>query len=117
MNYKAFRSVVKTAKQKFFNDHIVEVSESNKHSWDLMGWVKEHKNPPCKAIQFNGQLCHNMALWDALNNTYNSVADRPVDLSILSELQQELSGLRSQIWSSSKCWMRAHPTPPQVPTT
>jgi hypothetical protein len=55
-----------------------------------MEWVKERKNPPCEAIQFNGQSCHDMdALWDALHNTYNSAADRPVDLSILNELRQE----------------------------
>jgi hypothetical protein len=55
-----------------------------------MEWVKERKNPPCEAIQFNGQPSHDMdALWDALHNTYNSGADRPVDLSILNELHQE----------------------------
>jgi hypothetical protein len=89
-NYKVFRSVVKAAKRKFFNDCITEVSKSNKRPWDLMEWVKERKNPPCEAIQFNGQPCHDMdALWDALHNTYNSMANRPVDLSILNELHQE----------------------------
>jgi hypothetical protein len=89
-DYKVFRSVVKAAKRKFFDDHITEVSESNKCLWDLMEWVKERKNPPCEAIQFNSQPCHDMdTLWDALHNTYNSVANRLVNLSILNKLHQE----------------------------
>ena len=87
-NYKAFRSAVKTAKRKFFDERIEEIAGANKRPWDLMDWVKERKNPPCEAIQFNGQPCHDMdALWDALHNTYNSAANRPVDLSILDDWQ------------------------------
>ncbi|KAJ2911543.1 hypothetical protein MD484_g8870, partial [Candolleomyces efflorescens] len=85
--HKAFRSTVKATKRKFFDARIEEISETNKRPWDLMEWVKERKNPPCEAIQFNGRPCHDMdALWTALHSTYNSAADRPVDLTILDEL-------------------------------
>ncbi|KAJ2911570.1 hypothetical protein MD484_g8847, partial [Candolleomyces efflorescens] len=88
--HKAFRSTVKAAKRKFFDARIEEISGTNKRPWDLMDWVKERKNPPCEAIQFNGQPCHDMdALWTALHSTYNSAANRPVDLSILDELPNE----------------------------
>ncbi|KAF6742069.1 hypothetical protein DFP72DRAFT_831616, partial [Ephemerocybe angulata] len=80
----------KAAKRKFFDARIKEVAETNKHPWDLMAWVKERKNPPCKAIQFNGQPCHELSdLWDALHNTYNATSDRVVDVSILNKLPQE----------------------------
>jgi hypothetical protein len=55
-----------------------------------MAWVKERKNPPCEAIQFNGQPCHELGdLWDALHNTYNSASDREVDFTMLDELLEE----------------------------
>ncbi|RXW14774.1 hypothetical protein EST38_g11077 [Candolleomyces aberdarensis] len=79
-NHKAFRSAVKAAKREFFDERIEEIATTNKHPWDLMDWVKEHKNPPCEAIQFNGEPCHELGdLWDALHNTYNATSDRPVD--------------------------------------
>ncbi|KAF5320635.1 hypothetical protein D9611_013769 [Ephemerocybe angulata] len=88
--YKALRTATKAAKRMFFDARIKEVAETNKRPWDLMAWVKERKNPPCEAIQFNGQPCHELSdLWDALHNTYNAASDRAVDVSILNELPQE----------------------------
>ena len=53
---------------------IKDISETDKRPWDLMDWVKERKNPPCEAIQYNGQPCHNLdQLWGALHGTYNAV--------------------------------------------
>ncbi|KAJ2926390.1 hypothetical protein H1R20_g10713, partial [Candolleomyces eurysporus] len=90
-NHKAFRSAVKAAKREFFDKWIEEVATANKHPWDLMEWVKERKNPPCEAIQFEGRPCHNLGdLWNALHSTYNAASDRPVDVSILEELPDEL---------------------------
>ncbi|RXW14340.1 hypothetical protein EST38_g11511, partial [Candolleomyces aberdarensis] len=89
-NHKAFRSAVKAAKRTFFDERIEEIATTNKRPWDLMDWVKERKNPPCEAIQFNGQPCHELNdLWDALHNTYNAASDRPVDLSMLDDLPDE----------------------------
>ena len=52
-----------------------------------MEWVKQRKLPACKAIQYNGQPCHQMSeLWDALYNTYNLASGRGVDLSVLDLL-------------------------------
>ncbi|KAJ2921827.1 hypothetical protein H1R20_g15264, partial [Candolleomyces eurysporus] len=89
-NHKAFRSAVKATKREFFDKRIEEVATTNKLPWDLMEWVKERKNPPCEAIQFEGQLCHNLGnLWNALHSTYNAASDHPVDVSILKELPDE----------------------------
>ncbi|RXW14702.1 hypothetical protein EST38_g11150 [Candolleomyces aberdarensis] len=44
------------------------------------------QEPPCEAIQFNGEPCHELGdLWDALHKTYNAASDRPVDTAILDE--------------------------------
>ncbi|RXW11212.1 hypothetical protein EST38_g14643 [Candolleomyces aberdarensis] len=89
-NHKVFRSAVKAAKREFFDDRIEEIATTNKRPWDLMDWVKERKNPPCEAIQFNGEPCHELDdLWDALHNTYNATSDGPVDTAILNELPTE----------------------------
>jgi hypothetical protein len=89
-DYKAFRNVVKKTKHEFFDKHIKEIATTNKCPWDLMDWVRERKNPLCKAIQFNGEPCHNMdTLWDALHNTYNAASNRPVDTSIFDDLPEE----------------------------
>ncbi|KAJ2923473.1 hypothetical protein H1R20_g13621, partial [Candolleomyces eurysporus] len=89
-NHKAFRSAVKAAKREFFDKRIGEVATTNKRPWDLMEWVKERRNPPCEAIQFEGRPCHNLGdLWNALHSTYNAASDRPVDVSILEGLLDE----------------------------
>ncbi|KAJ2936696.1 hypothetical protein H1R20_g404, partial [Candolleomyces eurysporus] len=89
-NHKAFRSAVKAAKREFFDKRIKEVATTNKRPWDLMEWVKKRKSPPCKAIQFEGWLCHNLGdLWNTLHSTYNTASDRPVDVSVLEELPDE----------------------------
>jgi hypothetical protein len=81
---------LKETKRKFFDDRIKDIAETKKRPWDLMDWVKERKNPPCEAIQFNGQPCHELPqLWDALHGTYNAANDRPVDTSILDDLPDE----------------------------
>ena len=86
-NWWNFKQTVKSAKRAFFDDRISKIANSNKRPWDLMDWVKEHKNPPCEAIQFNGAPCHDMpSLWEALHSTYNSASDREVDLSVVEEV-------------------------------
>ncbi|KAJ2921337.1 hypothetical protein H1R20_g15757, partial [Candolleomyces eurysporus] len=89
-NHKAFRSAVKAAKREFFDKRIEEVVTTNKRPWDLIEWVKEHKNPLCEAIQFEGRPCHKLDnLWDALHSTYNTASDRPVDMSVSDRLEDE----------------------------
>ncbi|TEB14657.1 hypothetical protein FA13DRAFT_1651748, partial [Coprinellus micaceus] len=74
-----FRRTVKTTRRDFFDERIKEIAETNKRPWDLMDWVKERKNPPCEAIHYNGEPCHDLdKLWDALHGTYNAANDRPV---------------------------------------
>ena len=86
----AFRKATKAAKREFFDDRIKDISETNMRPWDLMDWVKERKNPPCEAIQYNGQPCHELSkLWEALHGIYNAANDREVDPSFLDELPNE----------------------------
>ncbi|KAJ3520538.1 hypothetical protein NMY22_g12711 [Coprinellus aureogranulatus] len=70
---RAFRSAVRAAKREFFDEKVTEISIDHKRPWDLMAWIQERKNPPCEAIQFNGQPCHTTdQLWQALHGTYNA---------------------------------------------
>ena len=72
----AFRRLVKKTRREFFDERIKDISETDKRPWDLMDWVKERKNPPCEAIQYDGQPCHNLdQLWGALHSTYNAAND------------------------------------------
>ncbi|KAJ3502935.1 hypothetical protein NMY22_g18421 [Coprinellus aureogranulatus] len=84
---RAFRAAVRAAKREFFDKKVTEISIDHKRTWDLMAWIQERKNPPCEAIQFNGQPCHTTdQLWQVLHATYNAANNRPVDLSILDDL-------------------------------
>ena len=72
----AFRRLVKKTRRDFFDERIKDISETDKRPWDLMDWVKECKNPPCEAIQHNGQPCHNLnQFWGALHGTYHVAND------------------------------------------
>ncbi len=55
-----------------------------------MEWVKQRKNPPCEAIQKDGEPCHDLEqLWDALHSTYNAASGRQCDVSMLDDLPDE----------------------------
>jgi hypothetical protein len=85
--WKSFRHTTCKAKRVFFDAHIEEISKTNMHLWDLMEWVKQHKLPACKAIQYQGQPCHTLeSLWDALHGTYNAASRWQVDLTALDDL-------------------------------
>ena len=66
----------------------------------VCGWIKERKNPPSEAIQFNGEPCHELGqLWGALHGTYNAANDRPIDTSVL-ELLEDLDVQEWPVFSS-----------------
>ncbi|CAA7264613.1 unnamed protein product [Cyclocybe aegerita] len=66
------------------------MATSHKCPWDLMEWVKQHKLPPCEAIQNGDQPCHDMDnLWDALHGMYNLASGREYNASVLDELSDE----------------------------
>ncbi|KAF5309956.1 hypothetical protein D9619_010444 [Psilocybe cf. subviscida] len=82
-----FRQTVKEAKRMFFDAQIAEIAVKSKRPWDLMNWVQQRKLPPCEAIQYQGQPCHEMsALWDALHGTYNAACGRACDMTVLDPL-------------------------------
>ncbi|KAF5318521.1 hypothetical protein D9619_010814 [Psilocybe cf. subviscida] len=82
-----FRRTVKEAKRVFFDAQIAEIAVKSKRPWDLMNWVQQRKLPPCEAIQYQGQPCHEMsALWDALHGTYNAASGRACDMTVLDPL-------------------------------
>jgi hypothetical protein len=85
--WKSFHCATRKAKRVFFDACIEEISETNLHPWDLMEWVKQHKLPACKVIQYQGQPCHTLeSLWDALHGTYNAAFGWQVDLTTLDDL-------------------------------
>ncbi|KAF5319438.1 hypothetical protein D9619_008864 [Psilocybe cf. subviscida] len=86
-DWAQFRRTVKQAKRTFFDAQIAEIAVKSKRPWDLMNWVQQRKLPPCEAIQYQGQPCHDMSvLWDALHGTYNAASGRACDMSVLDPL-------------------------------
>ncbi|KAF5309953.1 hypothetical protein D9619_010447 [Psilocybe cf. subviscida] len=86
-DWAQFRRTAKEAKHVFFDAQIAEIAVKSKHPWDLMNWVQQRKLPPCEAIQYQGQPCHEMsALWDALHGTYNAASGRACDMIVLDPL-------------------------------
>ncbi len=89
-DWSAFRRAVREAKRDFFAERMQEVAVTNMRLWDLMEWVKQRKNPPCEAIQKDGEPCHDLEqLWDALHSTYNAASGRQCDVSMLDDLPDE----------------------------
>ncbi len=89
-DWSAFRRAVREAKRNFFAERIQEVAVTNMRPWDLMEWVKQRKNPPCEAIQRDGEPCHDLEqLWDALHSSYNAASGRQCDVSMLDDLPDE----------------------------
>ena len=110
-DWSSFRRAVRAAKRDFFAERIQEVAITNMRPWDLMEWVKQRKNPPCEAIQHNGQPCHDLPqLWDALHSTYNSATGRVVDLSILDPLpRRPVREWRCEAALHRRCWRLLDP--------
>ena len=53
----AFRKVAHSAKCKFFNDKIEEISHTKLRPWDLMSWTKPRKQDAVEAILHKGLPC------------------------------------------------------------
>ncbi|KAF5312402.1 hypothetical protein D9619_003298 [Psilocybe cf. subviscida] len=86
-DWAQFRQTVKQAKHTFFDAQIAEIAVKSKRPWDLMNWVQQRKLPPCEAIQYQGQPCHNMSvLWDTLHSTYNAASGHVCDMTVLDPL-------------------------------
>ncbi|KAF5314437.1 hypothetical protein D9619_011854 [Psilocybe cf. subviscida] len=116
-----FRRTVKEAKCMFFNAQIAEIAVKSKRRWNLMNWVQQHKLPLCKAIQYQGQPCHEMsALWDALHGTYNAASGRVCDMTVLDPLPNAPTrgwapfSLQELNDSLSSCSNRSAPGPDHI---
>jgi hypothetical protein len=78
-NWFAFRNTTRCIKRAFFNEKIEEIATLNRQPWDLMSWVKARKLPAVDTIHHEDSPCEMPAqLWNGLQSTYNSAADRPV---------------------------------------
>jgi len=88
-HWKEFKSVVHTAKRKFFDGKIHEIASSNKRPWDLMNWVKKKSLPVIESILYENCLCNTLPdLWNTLHNSYNLAENRPVNTRFLNKLPQ-----------------------------
>jgi len=86
-DWKSFKARIRKAKRQFFEDKIHEITSSNKRPWDLMSWVKKRALPAIETITYEGQPCNTLpSLWNALHNSYNSAANRPVNTDILNHV-------------------------------
>ena len=71
------RKVMRSAKRRFFDDKIEEISHSNKRPWDLMSWTKPRKQDAIEAILHNDSPCLTMKdTWNAFQETFNSAHSR-----------------------------------------
>jgi hypothetical protein len=82
-NWFAFRNTTRGVKRAFFDEKIEEIASLNHRPWDLMSWVKARKLPAVDMIRYEGSPCETPAqLWNGLQSTYNSAADRPISAAI-----------------------------------
>ena len=52
-----------------------------------MNWVKKHKLPAIKALQYNSQLCIEINdLWQALYQTFNLAQNCQINPNLLDEI-------------------------------
>jgi len=85
--WKTFKSNIREAKQKFFDEKILKIATSNKRPWDLMNWVKKRTLPAIETITYEKRPCNMLlSLWNALYCSYNSATNQLVNLTIFNNL-------------------------------
>jgi len=89
-DYCNFRQATKQAKHVFFDRCVSEIAKTNSRPWDLMGWIQQHKLPPCEAIHYHNKPCHTLDdLWGALHRMYNSASGREFNTLALDALPSQ----------------------------
>jgi hypothetical protein len=82
-NWSAFRNTTRHIKRTFFDEKFEEITTLNHRPWDLMSWVKARKLPAVDTICYDDSPCEMPTqLWNGLQSTYNSVADRFMSATI-----------------------------------
>ena len=72
-----FRNVARSAKRKFFDDKIEEISHTKLRPWDLMSWTKPRKQDAVEAILHKGSPCLTTEdTWNAFQDTFNAAHSR-----------------------------------------
>ena len=75
--WRILRSIVKKTKCVFFDN---EIAEKNSSPWKLINWVKKHKPPAIKAIQYNSWPYLKLDnLWQTLHSLFNSAQNCQVN--------------------------------------
>jgi hypothetical protein len=85
-DWSSYRRIMRAAKRDFFDKWINKVATTNHQVWDLTAWTRKCHLPSFEAISYWGLPCNDLeSLWDALDGTYNSASNRPVDLVVVGQ--------------------------------
>ena len=72
-NWIAFHKAARSAKCKFFDDKIEEISHTKLRPWDLMSWTKPRKQDAIEAILHKGSPCLTTEdTWNMFQDTFNA---------------------------------------------
>lgn len=79
--------MIHKAHNKYWKTHIHEISSKNKWVWDLTSWTSPRHSSVAVDIVHDGKtLSTTEQLWPAMNQVFYTATNRPVNHSILEEI-------------------------------
>lgn len=94
-NWAKFRWCTWLAKCAFFNKKIKDIAEEDHYPWDLILWISKWNLPPSQSINYNRKSCDELDnLWQALDSSYNSTSNCPVNLNAIKSIDAQ----SEQLW-------------------
>ncbi|PIL34385.1 hypothetical protein GSI_03160 [Ganoderma sinense ZZ0214-1] len=83
------RQAIRRARNKHMETRIREISEEVGRVWDLGKWTHPRRSSMATDLIHDGQtLTDPESLWPAFNQTFHAATHRPVDHSILEDIEQ-----------------------------